>query len=186
MHLMMQVISFAETVRLIPRAAEAGASVETFNAALSELSRRGVARHVRRVSLPPTPSDVARASSGVIAALRDSPLPQVEWPAMVEILGDDDLAAMVNVSASSLSRYRSGERTTPDAVAARLHFISLVVADLAGSYNDFGIRRWFQRPRAALDDSSPRQVLVGDWNPDSQDAARIRDLARALVGASVG
>ena len=186
MHLMMQVVSFAETIRLVPRSAAAGTSVETLNEALHELSLRGVARHVQPVSLPPSPADVARVSAGVIAALEDSPLPQAEWPAMAGVLGDDDLAAMVNVSASSLNRYRSGERTTPDAAAARLHFIALVVSSLAGSYNDFGVRRWFRRPRTALGGSSPGELLVGDWSPDSRDAARIRELARALLGASIG
>ncbi|HEY5784981.1 MAG TPA: hypothetical protein VIT65_09400 [Microlunatus sp.] len=185
-HLMMQVVSFAETIRLVPRAAEAGASVETLNEALHQLALRGIARHVQPVTLPPTPSDVARVSDGVIAALQDSPLPQAEWPAIAEILGDDELAVLVNVSASSLNRYRSGERTTPDPVAARLHFAALVVSDLAGSYNDFGIRRWFRRPRSALGGSSPRELLTGDWSPDGREATQVRELARALLGASIG
>ncbi len=186
MHLMMQVVSFAETVRLVPRAAEAGAPVETLNEALHELSLRGIARNVQPVSLPPTPADVARVSGGIIEALEDSPLPEAEWPAMAEVLGDDDLATLTNVSASSLNRYRSGQRSTPDVVAARLHFIALVVSDLAGSYNDFGIRRWFKRPRTALSGSSPGELLVGDWSPDSRDAIRVRELGRALLGASIG
>jgi hypothetical protein len=35
-------------------------------------------------------------------------------------------------------------------VAERLHWLAMVVADLAGSYNALGIRRWFERPRALL------------------------------------
>ena len=77
-HLMMQVVSFAETIRLVPRAVEAGASVETLNEALHEFALRGIARHVQPVRLPPTPAEVARVSDSVIAALQDSPLPLAE------------------------------------------------------------------------------------------------------------
>ena len=136
--------------------------------------------------VPPKPADIARSARDPLAALQDLSLPDAEWPTMAEVLGDDDLAAMVNISASSLSRYESGERATPDAVAARLNVIALVVSGLAGSYNDFGIRRWFERPRTALDGSSPRQLLVGDWSPDGRPAVRIRELARTLLGASNG
>ncbi len=101
---------------------------------------------------------------------------------MSDTLGED-LARLLNISPSSLARYRSGERVTPDIVAARLHFIAMVVSELAGSYNNFGIRRWFKRHRSALKDKSPEQILSGDWTVDREEVVHVRDLARSLLGA---
>jgi hypothetical protein len=69
-------------------------------------------------------------------------------------------------------------------VAARLHFLALVVGDLAGSYNDVGIRRWFHRKRTLLDGRSPASLLKGEWDPDEEGPARVRQLARDLVSLS--
>jgi hypothetical protein len=95
-----------------------------------------------------------------------------------------DLATLLHISASSLKRYEHGERTTPDAVAARLHFLALVVGDLAGSYNDIGIRRWFQRKRTLLDNRAPAAILAADWDPDDEGPMRVRALARSLTTLS--
>ncbi len=185
-HLMMRVVGFAETVLLIPRAGEAGADVETFNAALTGLARIGVARSVAPLTIPTDPASLARASRTVLGALEESPVPQVEWAPLSRILGDDELADVVGISTSSLTRYRAGERATPDLVAARLHVVALIVSDLVGSYNDFGVRRWFQRPRKTLDGKSPKEVLSRGWAPDDLDVGRVRDLARMLLGATLG
>jgi hypothetical protein len=82
-------------------------------------------------------------------------------------------------------RTRSGEvdTGTPQDVAERLHWLALIVGDLLGSYNDYGIRRWFERKRTALGGRSPREVLelVGDWSPDDPKVAKVRDLAASLA-----
>ena len=67
-------------------------------------------------------------------------------------------------------------------MAARAHWLALVVADLGGAYNQIGIRRWFERPRTQLDGRSPRQALGAGWAPDEGPAATVADLAAALVG----
>jgi len=85
---------------------------------------------------------------------------------------------------SSLKRYVSGERDTPDDVAARLHFLALVVGDLAGSYNPIGIRRWIHRKRTRLDGRPPAALLRGNWDPDEEAPRRIRQLATELVSLS--
>lgn len=116
-------------------------------------------------------------------ALEASATPAAEWPSMREVFGDGVLVDLLGVGSSSMRRYASGERATPDDVAARLHWLAMVVADLAGAYNDFGIRRWFERPRSQLDGKSPRQVLGAAWSPDDAAAARVRALASVLSGA---
>jgi hypothetical protein len=119
----------------------------------------------------------------VSAALEASPHPETEWGALTARLGDDLVARLCHVSPSSLVRYGGGLRATPDAVALRLHHVALVVADLAGSYNDRGIRRWFDRPRPQLGGTTPAALLSGDWDPDDPGPRQVAELAAALVGA---
>jgi hypothetical protein len=116
-------------------------------------------------------------------ALEGSAAPSAEWPAMRNVFGDDPLAAWLDISPSSLRRYAGAERETPQATADRLHWLAMVVADLAGAYNDYGIRRWFDRPRAQLDGRSPRQLLGARWSPDDAAAGQVRQLAGRLSGA---
>ena len=115
-------------------------------------------------------------------ALAGSPVPGRELAALQRVLGPEPLAALLGVSVVSLRRYVAGERPAPDVVAARGHLLALVVSDLAGTYNDTGIRRWFERPRAQLEGRSPAQALGARWDPDDPTAVRVAALAAALVG----
>ena len=185
-HLILRVVAFAETMRIIPRTEEPGTDLEMFDEAVRGLARLGVAQHINRISgRDRSAQQLARVATAVLSAIDDSPIPQAEWGPLSEFLGEE-LPALLGISASSLTRYRSGERTTPDAVAARLHVIAQVVSDLTGSYNDFGVRRWFGRTRQALDGRAPNSILSGAWAPDDADVARVRALAQALLGAAVG
>ena len=132
----------------------------------------------------PSRDDVAALLEMIIAALEASPAPKYEWKGLARVFAVDDLAALLDISTSSLKRYQSGDRETPDSIAARLHFLALVVGDLAGSYNDVGIRRWFQRKRTQLDGRSPAALLKGDWDPDDPEPRRVRELSRSLVTLS--
>jgi hypothetical protein len=134
-----------------------------------------------------TPSDeeVAGLLETIVAALEASPVPKYEWRGLARVFAPEDLAALLDVSLSSLKRYQAGERDTPDDVAARLHFLALVVGDLAGSYNDIGIRRWFQRKRTLLDGRTPASLLKPGWDPEVEGPAKVRQLARELVTLSV-
>lgn len=160
--------------------------LDTLKAVVQRLNQAGVA--------PAPLAELAAWSHGdperlgqlleqVDRALVDSPVPQWEWGELVRVLGEPLLAALVGVSRSSLRRYAAGRRTTPDAVAGRLHHVALVVGNLAGSYNDYGIRRWFERKRAQLDGHSPRAILKGAWSPDAAGPARVLALAESLLGA---
>ena len=116
-------------------------------------------------------------------ALEDSPAPTHEWAALVPLFGLEDLAHLVTVSPASLRRYASRSRPTPDPVAARLHFLARVVAQLRGSYNDIGVRRWFERKRTALRGKSPAQILRGDWSPEDTNAHKVLELARSVASS---
>lgn len=102
---------------------------------------------------------------------------------MRETLGDELLAKLLDVSATSLRRYAEGERTTPDPIAARLYALAMIISDLAGGYNERGMRRWFLRPRPQLDGRSPADLMAGGFDPDSETVGRVRDLAAWLVGS---
>lgn len=114
------------------------------------------------------------------AALYESPFPDREWQSVQRVLGLESMAELIGISVSSARRYFAGARTTPDEVAARLHFLAFVVGDLAGAYNDVGIRRWFHRPRQLLDGHTPAQLLGGDWEPDDDGPQRVQALAASL------
>lgn len=132
----------------------------------------------------PSPNELAALLATMIAALEASPAPKFEWIGVARVLDAEGLASLLNVSLSSLKRYQSGERATPDRVAARLHYLALVVGDLAGSYNEIGIRRWFHRKRTLLDGRSPADLLRGRWDPEDAGPLRVRALARELVSLS--
>ena len=124
--------------------------------------------------------------SGAVEQINDqlemSPQPDGEWAPVIGTLGEDLLAELIGVSVSSVRRYATGSRVTPQVVAERLHFLALLIADLAGSYNDFGIRRWLNRPRTLLGGRTPASLL-GEFDPEGTDAAAIAKLAASLIGA---
>ena len=125
--------------------------------------------------------DVAELMKMVIAALEASPAPHSEWRSVSRVFDAESLAPLLGISVSSLRRYQAGTRVTPDEVAARLHFLALTISDLAGAYNEIGVRRWFQRERTMLDGRTPATLLSGEWNPEAEGAQRVRELARSLV-----
>lgn len=125
-------------------------------------------------------ADLRRILRGLSEVLEDSPLPELEWPRLRDVLGLDLLGALVGVSPASARRYLAGDRSTPDEIAARLHFIALIVGDLAGTYNELGIRRWFERRRTQLAGRAPREVLGRDFQPDDDAPRAVAELARSL------
>ena len=118
-------------------------------------------------------------------ALQESPAPDRELPELLRVFPREDLAALAGTSSVSLGRYLAGSRAWPDELAARIHWLALVVSDLAGAYNEFGIRRWFGRQRTQLDGRAPRQVLDAGWDPVDPEVERVRALAASLAGSGV-
>jgi hypothetical protein len=115
-------------------------------------------------------------------SLAESPLPEREVPELLRVFDRDELAALAGTSSVSLGRYLTGSRKWPDELAARIHWLALVLSDLEGAYNDFGVRRWFERERVQLSGRSPRQVLGAEWDPASEEVERVRQLAASLAG----
>lgn len=123
------------------------------------------------------------ALDGLLRVVEESPVPEKEWAAMRDIFGDEELTRLLGISLSSVKRYAVSDRETPMNIAVRLHWLAMIVADLAGSYNELGIRRWFHRPRGQLEGKSPLQTLGKNWDTDSVQARHVRDLASSLAGA---
>lgn len=120
----------------------------------------------------------------MVEALDASPMPAGEWLPAREVLGDELLARLAGgVSPSSLRRYASGARATPDDVAWRLHLVARILASLLGSYNDYGVRRWFERRRTALDGMAPVEILQAARDEDDPLVLAVLALADDLVGA---
>jgi hypothetical protein len=161
---------------------------QTVRAVLHELEADGIGTNQRlrllSVLEPSTPAAADAALAAVtelLQALEESPVPKREWPSMLAVFGEALLGELLEISAVSVRRYGSGARETPDDVADRLHFLAMLVADLAGSYNELGIRRWLDRPRGQLANKSPRQVLGKGWHSGSGAALRVREHARSLT-----
>jgi uncharacterized protein (DUF2384 family) len=153
---------------------------------LSVFAKEGIARNASVAAEHASTDELMLVLTRAWEAVEHSPLPDREWPRMSQLLGDDLLEDLVGTSQSSLHRYRAQERSTPDYIAERLHALTLITADLAGSYNPFGIRRWFKRPRTQLDGRAPIEVLKGEWNPEDTDFQQVKSLAAALTAPMSG
>jgi hypothetical protein len=161
-----------ELIRSI--ALEASSAGVGRNAALALMDRGGT-----------TPARLKTLIHRLDRALSDSPMPDRELGELLRIYDYVGLATLLDTSVASLRRYASASRTVPDAIADRIHYLALVTSDLAGSYNDFGLRRWWERPRTSLDGRSPRSALGTAWDPDGPSAVSVAELARSLTGASI-
>jgi hypothetical protein len=117
----------------------------------------------------------------LLEALESSPLPEREIHRLAALLGYPRLSELTAVSEPSLRRYAAGERRVPDPVAQRLHFLAMLIAILRGSFNEFGVRRWFERPRQALGGRAPASALSGDWSPDEHSPEAVMQLAIELL-----
>jgi hypothetical protein len=145
----------------------------------ARLAQAGVGRAAAALARE-SPDDPATLER-LLAALDANPLPEREWPPLRSLLGDDLLGRLVGVSLSSIARYAAGARPTPDVVAARLHLLAMLCADLRAGYNDYGIRRWFVRPRPSLEGAAVADLLGPAWDPDGPAAARTRELAASVL-----
>jgi hypothetical protein len=146
-----------------------------------QLVERGIGRNIAlELETTEDPERLAQLLDGLFDELLESPSPQPEARQLSSLLGAETVADLVGVSLSSLRRYGAGERTVPDAIAARLHHVAVITSYLAGGYNDFGIRRWFGRPRAQLHGKAPADLLSGEWDSDSPAAQSVLRLAEAL------
>lgn len=169
---------------LIPAKQDEPDSLGAARYTLRAFAMQGIARDASAMAEQATAEEiqqVQQAIASAISAIEQSPLPTQEWPKMTELLGEELLGTLVGTSSSSLHRYRARERSTPDTIAERLHAITLITADLAGSYNDFGIRRWFTRPRAQLEGRAPIEIMKGEWTPEDEDFQKVKRLAAALT-----
>ena len=118
-------------------------------------------------------------------SLEGSPLPSREIPELVRVLGWPLLVRLVGGAEVSLRRYAKDEREAPDDVANRIHSLALLVADLRGGYNEFGVRRWIERPRKQLGGRRPLDILAGKWSPQAADVQTLRELAAWVAQPAV-
>ena len=49
-----------------------------------------------------------------------------------------------------------------------------------GTYNDFGVRRWFERPRSVFNGRTARQLLSRRWAPSDEPARSVLAAAESL------
>lgn len=182
-------------LRLVATADAMGLIATPRSSPLDARAVRSTLDSMRRAGIG-TAAEAALATSGAGAtlesaewldrmreALEECPVPRTEWKRLLGLFDADALAALLGIAPASVRRYALGARRTPDDVAARLHFLALVTGDLLGAYNEFGVRRWFERKRERLDGRAPRELLRGAWSPDDDGPRRVRALAHSLLGS---
>jgi uncharacterized protein (DUF2384 family) len=147
--------------------------------AIASAAQAGLAEQVAARADAESPGE--RTVLAFLDALQRSPRPAHEIASLAAIFGYPGLGRLVAVSEPSLRRYAMETRVAPDAVAERVHFVARLVAVLRGSFNEFGIRRWFERPHPSLDGRAPASLLgafdPADANPQAALAAALQLLA---------
>jgi hypothetical protein len=188
--LALSLVGRAQTMGFLPlREGRVELDQEFFEELAELLRRRGVASrataslaHALRMD-PLNDVELIDSLRATLDAVDASPHPEGEWAPARELLGDELLARLLRISASSLRRYAAADRRTPDEVAWRLHLVARLLAALVGSYNDYGIRRWFERRRSALDGVSPAELLERAEAEDDERLERLLAIAEQLTGA---
>jgi hypothetical protein len=79
--------------------------------------------------------------------------------ALAEVLTQSGLAAIVEVSRSSVSRWVSGADIPRGANAATVLDLDFIIGRYALVYPVGTFRRWFESPNAFLNGAAPRDVL---------------------------
>jgi len=153
---------------------------DTVRAVIEASAAHGLAEQLaaRTADRPIADDDVF----ALLDILEHSPVPAGEIRSLATILGPATLHALVGTSEASLRRYAASSRETPDIVAGRLHYLALLVAILRGSFNEFGIRRWFERAHPYLGGIAPATRLAGGFDPDDQGAEDVLRAAASLLG----
>ena len=125
------------------------------------------------------PSELPQSLDDLEAIVENNPA-TTELPSVTMWLGTDLSSELVGVSTSSLARYLTNRRSVPDDVAWRAHQACLLIGDLAGSYNEVGMRRWMVRERRELSGMSPIEAVNTAENP----VEALENLRRLTVGLS--
>jgi uncharacterized protein (DUF2384 family) len=152
---------------------------ELLGSVIEAAAEAGVAEQVaaRRDAAAPGEATI----HAFLDALIGSPRPAAEIASLLAIFGYGELERLSGASEGSLRRYAAEARVTPDPVARRVHFLATIVAILRGSFNEFGIRRWFERPHPALDGTPPAELLTVGVEPDDERGQTVLAAALALL-----
>lgn len=177
-----RLVFLANLLQLVPQSSDRHPDKQTVVAAvnaftLESVGQQAAAQNEQFISGTMPPEQATQWLEDALAAIEQSPLPEHEWAPVTELLGEELLEALLGVSASSMRSYRTGDLPTPVLIAQRLHFISLIVADLACNWNNFDIRHWFGRCRSALSGQSPTEILAGHWTPEDHGALAVKSFA---------
>jgi hypothetical protein len=123
------------------------------------------------------PSSLPEYLDTLEATVENNPT-TTELPSVAMWLGPDLSSDLVGIARSSLNRYLTNRRSVPDEVAWRAHQTCLLIGDLAGSYNEVGMRRWMTRGRRELDGMTPIDAV----NKAEDPIEALAGLRRLTVG----
>jgi uncharacterized protein (DUF2384 family) len=181
-----EVLGLSEAMGLLPKTAEFNTlNWATVHEVAKYIAKAGIARAlIGALDEHLDSAALGKLLTRLAEVLRENPAPKYEWGRLQQVFPPDELAMLLGISATSVARYRAHRRRTPDEIAARLHFLARILHHLEGAYDELGVRRWFVRPRTALDRKAPADVLKKEWDPDSREALRVLELAGSLSGSA--
>lgn len=104
-----------------------------------------------------------------------------EITSLHNVLGEELLSALLLIPTSEVLALIRGREQATTSTVARVVYLSKVLEYLSGTYNTFGVQRWFERPRGQLDGRSPHEHLLSatDWDPEDTASKEVSELARA-------
>lgn len=96
-------------------------------------------------------------------------------------LGEELLSALLGGTMNETRGHVDEGKPSLGKVTARATYLMKLLEHLAGTYNSFGIQRWFRRKRAQLGGHSPLEHLLStdEWTPDDDTAIEVATLALA-------
>lgn len=157
-------------------------SVDVLRGALEAASEAGLPVDLVQFDIGlKDPSELPGYLDGLESIVENNPA-TTELRSVNMWLGPDLSSDLVGVSTSSLTRYLGHIRPVPDGVAWRAHQACLLIGDLAGSYNEVGMRRWMVRECRELRGMTPIETVNEAENP-IEALERLRRLTVSLTSS---
>lgn len=178
-----QIVFRAQGMGLLSGLSLTSVDPQSFGKVIERIQNAGIKAKWEKSWLSKKPAALVLELRKLLSVLNESPVPEAEWSAVMESLGQELVRKLLDLSVSSIQRYSSNSRPTPQNIAEKLHYLAVVIGDLRAGYNDYGIRRWFERPRTFLSGKSVLSSLGKKWGPDDEVARAIAEDAAWVAGS---
>lgn len=101
---------------------------------------------------------------------------------MNDLLGEELLSSLLNISNEKLRGYITKPNTMPGDMIDRIDRLSGICRNLQRKPPVDGIHGWFFKERRRLQHKRPVDILKGDWWPRHPDVLTVLELSDSLRG----